>query len=50
MRNVVAFENTKRKLDWKQEQQMKEGKRKGQARRDVQREGREAKWGVDNDE
>jgi len=34
MNNVVRFENTKRKLDWKQEESLREGKKRDQRRRE----------------
>lgn len=43
MNNVVRFENTKRKLDWKQEETLRNGKKEKQSRRDSRIKGREAK-------
>lgn len=43
MNNVVRFENTKRKLDWMQEEQLKSGKKREQKRRDDRKIGREVK-------
>lgn len=34
MNNVVRFENTKRKLDWKQEESLRQGKKRDQRRRE----------------
>lgn len=50
MNNVVRFEYTKRKLDWEAEGQLRMSKKLDQARRDIQKFNREAKWGDDNDE
>lgn len=44
MRNVVKIETTKRKLGWEEEAVMRQGKRKGQARRQHQKESRDSKW------
>lgn len=43
MNNVVRFENTKRKLDWKQEENLRDGKRKSRNRRDSRLQQRELK-------
>lgn len=43
MNNVVRFENTRRKLDWKQEEQLRTGKKRDQQRRDDRKVGREVK-------
>lgn len=43
MNQVVRFENTRRKLDWKQEEQLKTGKKREQKRRDDRKIGREVK-------
>ena len=43
MNNVVRFENTKRKLDWKQEESLRSGKKQDRNRRDDRIKGREAK-------
>lgn len=43
MNQVVRFENTKRKLDWKEEEQLRSGKKKDRKRRDARIVGREAK-------
>lgn len=43
MNNVVRFETTKRKLDWKQEESLRSGKKQSRQRRDSRIQGREAK-------
>ena len=43
MHNVVRFENTKRKLDWKQEESLRTGKKQDRKRRDSRIQGRELK-------
>lgn len=43
MSQVTKFENTKRKLDWKQEENLRESKKKDRKRRDSRILGREAK-------
>ena len=43
MNQVVRFEQTKRKLDWMQEEQLKSGKKREQKRRDDRKIGREVK-------
>lgn len=43
MNNVVRFENTKRKLNWKQEESLRNGKKHDRDRRDNRIKGREAK-------
>jgi hypothetical protein len=43
MNNVTRFENTKRKLDWKQEEALRTGKKRDQKRRDDRIVGREVK-------
>lgn len=43
MSNVVRFENTRRKLDWKQEEQLRTGKKRDSQRRDNRKVGREVK-------
>ncbi len=50
MNNVVRFENTKRKLDWKQEEQMRSGKKRDQRRRDDRQQGRDAKYMGEDEE
>lgn len=51
MKNVVRFENTKRKLDWEQEESLRTGKKLSRRRRDTRLKGREAKTvGESNDE
>lgn len=49
MRNVVAFEKTKRKLNWEQEEALRSNKRQDRQRRDIQRTNREAKWSDDSE-
>lgn len=43
MTSVVRFESTKRKLDWKQEETLREGKKKSKKIRDSRIQGREMK-------
>lgn len=43
MNQVVRFENTKRKLDWKQEEELRSGKKRDQKRRSARIVGREVK-------
>lgn len=43
MSNVVRFENTKRKLNWKQEEELRNGKKREQKRRNNRKLGREVK-------
>lgn len=43
MNQVVRFEQTKRKLDWKQEEALRNGKRKGEERRSARKVGRDVK-------
>lgn len=43
MNNVVRFENTRRKLDWKQEESLRTGKKQDRQRRDSKIQGRVAK-------
>lgn len=43
MQNVVRFENTKRKLDWKEEESLRTGKKQSRKRRDSKIQGRELK-------
>lgn len=43
MNNVVRFENTKRKLDWQQEESLRTGKKQDRQRREGRIKGREAK-------
>lgn len=43
MNNVVRFENTKRKLDWKQEESLRSGKKQSRQRRESRLTGRELK-------
>jgi hypothetical protein len=43
MNQVVRFEKTKRKLDWKQEEQLHTGKKRDQQRRDDRKVGRQVK-------
>lgn len=43
MNQVVRFENTKRKLNWKQEEELRTGKKRDQRRRDARIVGREVK-------
>lgn len=43
MNNVVRFENTRRKLNWKQEENLRSGKKQDRKRRDSRIQGREAK-------
>lgn len=43
MSNVVRFENTKRKLNWKQEESLRDGKKQDRQRRDSKIHGRVAK-------
>lgn len=43
MQNVVRFENTKRKLDWKQEESLRDGKKESKKRRSLRLTGRELK-------
>lgn len=43
MNQVVAFEKTKRKLDWKQEEALRNGKRKDEKRRSARKVGRDVK-------
>jgi hypothetical protein len=43
MSNVVRFENTKRKLNWEQEEELRNGKKREQKRRDARKLGREVK-------
>lgn len=43
MNQVVAFEKTRRKLDWKQEEVLRNGKRKGEDRRSARKVGRDVK-------
>lgn len=40
---VVRFENTKRKLDWQQEESLRSGKKQDRQRRDIRIKGREVK-------
>lgn len=50
MSNVVRFENTKRKLDWKEEENLRTGKKQDRLRRNSRIKGREAKTvGEDNE-
>lgn len=50
MNNVVRFENTKRKLDWKQEENLRDGKKQDRKRRESKIQGREFKTvGEEND-
>lgn len=50
MNQVVRFENTKRKLDWKQEDEMRNGKKRGEQRRLDRKAGREVKAYVEGSE
>jgi hypothetical protein len=43
MNQVVRFENTKRKLDWKQEEVLRTGKKRDQRRRNDRIIGRDVK-------
>lgn len=43
MNNVVRFENTKRKLDWQQEESLRKGKKQSGQRRNNRLTGRELK-------
>lgn len=43
MSAVVKFEVTKRKLDWKQEEELRQGKKKGVTRREQRKHGRDIK-------
>lgn len=43
MSNVVRFENTKRKLNWEQEEELRNGKKREQKRRNNRKLGREVK-------
>lgn len=43
MNQVVRNETTKRKLDWKQEEQMRSGKKRGEQRRLDRKVGRDVK-------
>lgn len=43
MSAVVKFEVTKRKLDWKQEEELRQGKKKDSTRREQRKHGRDAK-------
>mgnify|MGYP006951075461 CR=1 FL=1 len=43
MNNVTRFPNTRRKLDWKQEEQLNTGKKRDQQRRDDRKVGRQVK-------
>ena len=49
MNNVVRFENTKRKLDWKQEESLRSGKKQSRQRRDNRLTGRELKGVVEEE-
>lgn len=50
MNNVVRFENTKRKLNWMEEEQMRSGKKRGEKRRIDRQSKSNNKWGVEDDE
>lgn len=43
MNHVVPFENTRRKLDWKQEEVQRQSRKESRQRRDAKKVGREAK-------
>jgi hypothetical protein len=43
MSAVVKFEVTKRKLDWKQEEELRQGKKKGATRREQRKASRDLK-------
>lgn len=45
MTRVVRFENTKRRLDWMDEQQLRDGKKRDKQRRDERRTNRNVEWG-----
>ena len=49
MNQVVRFENTRRKLDWKAEEQLKTGKKREAQRRDDRKIGREVKAVVEEE-
>lgn len=44
MNHVVRNTTTKRKLNWEQEEAMRSNKKKGEARREVQRNERHTVW------
>lgn len=44
MNNVVRFNKTKRKLDWQQEEQLKDGKKRDVSRREQRKTGRDNKF------
>lgn len=50
MNNVVRFENSRRKLNWKQEEEIRESKKGSRKRRDERKTGRNAKWATEGDE
>lgn len=50
MNNVVRFNTTKRKLDWKAEEELRDGKKRDQQRRENRIQGREAKTVGEDDE
>lgn len=47
MNNVVKFEKTNRKLDWKQEEALREYRKDSRKRRDQRKTGRDSKWATD---
>ena len=50
MNQVVRFDNTKRKLNWEQEEQMRSGKKRGEKRRQDRISKSNNKWGEQDDE